>query len=247
MRKLRRQRIFYTQKTTLDTLDEWNQAIVEDGEDSGGRTINQIECTVEEQFSVKIADEEVKLLMDERGGIRYENALRWYLPRIVVMMTKVYLKFKQQGCEIIQRSESVLEEGYKPRYYNRDRVITGGHVARFYGACLRRMANGGRSIDQIFSTREILDDVPLIQAAMTKGASEDSTTCLHYSDDWDPKDDGVWDDLYNDPKVVADLSTPTAIYRLKHGQLEDGYSKVCSVFVVVVVVVVVDIMFRIYY
>ncbi|OEU11342.1 hypothetical protein FRACYDRAFT_245661 [Fragilariopsis cylindrus CCMP1102] len=115
--------------------------------------------------------------------------------------------------------KQVLEEGYKPRYYHRDRVITGGHVARFYDACLGRMANGGGS------DREILDDVPLIQAAMTKGASEDLTTCLHYSNDWDPKDDGVWDDLYNDPKVVADLSISTATYRLKHGQLEDGYSK----------------------
>jgi hypothetical protein len=64
-------------------------------------------------------------------------------------------------------------------------VITGDHVARFYGACLCRMNNGGRSIDQIFSTREILDAVPSIQAAMTKGVLEDLTTCLHYSDDWD--------------------------------------------------------------
>ena len=111
--------------------------------------------------------------------------------------------------------KQVLEEGYKPRCYHGDRVITGGHVARFYGACLCRMANGGRSIDQIFSTREILDDVPLIQAAMTKGALEDLTTCLHYSDNWDPKDDGVWDDIYNDPKVVADPSTAT--HRLIHG------------------------------
>jgi hypothetical protein len=53
----------------------------------------------------------------------------------------------------------------------------------------------GRSIDQIFSTGEIFDAVPLIQAAMTKGALQDLTTCLHYSDDWDPDDDGVWDDI----------------------------------------------------
>jgi hypothetical protein len=33
---------------------------------------------------------------------------------------------------------------------------------------------------------------------MTKGALEDLTTCLHYSDDWDPEDDGVWDDIYDD-------------------------------------------------
>jgi hypothetical protein len=67
----------------------------------------------------------------------------------------------------------VLEESYKPRYYTGDEVIIGDHVAKFYGACLGRMLNGGRSIDQIISTREILDAVPSIQAAMTKGALED--------------------------------------------------------------------------
>ena len=37
----------------------------------------------------------------------------------------------------------------------------------------------------------------------------------------------MWDDIYDDPKVVADPST-TAIHQLKHGRLEDGYYKVCS-------------------
>jgi hypothetical protein len=119
----------------------------------------------------------------------------------------------------------VFEEGWKPRYYIGDKVITGDYVARFYGTCLCRMSNGGRLIDQIFSTREILDTVPSIQAAMTKSALEDLTACLHYSDDWDPKDDGVWDDIYKDAKVVADEGT--APHRLKHGRLEDGYNKVC--------------------
>ena len=43
----------------------------------------------------------------------------------------------------------------------------------------------------------VVDGVPLmIQAAMTKGASEDLTTCLHYSDNWDPKDDMVFGMIY---------------------------------------------------
>jgi hypothetical protein len=49
----------------------------------------------------------------------------------------------------------VVEDGFKPRYYTGDKVIIGSHGARFYGACLCRMNNGGHSIDQIFSTREI--------------------------------------------------------------------------------------------
>jgi hypothetical protein len=64
-------------------------------------------------------------------------------------------------------------------------------------------------MEQIFSTREILEAVPSIQASMTKGALEDLTACLHYSDDWDPEDNGIWDDIYNDPKVVAPPSTAT--------------------------------------
>ena len=51
---------------------------------------------------------------------------------------------------------------------------------------------------------------------MPTGALEDLTSCLYYSDNWDPEDDGVWDDIYDDPKVVADPST-TAIHQLKHG------------------------------
>jgi hypothetical protein len=54
------------------------------------------------------------------------------------------------------------------------------------------MNNGGQSIDQIFPPREILDAVPSIQAAMTKGAIEDLTTCLHYSENWDSKEKMVF-------------------------------------------------------
>ena len=61
-----------------------------------------------------------------------------------------------------------------------------------------------------------MDAVPLIQASMPKGALEDLTSCLHYSDNWDPEDGGVWDDTYDDPKVIADPST-TAIHLFKHG------------------------------
>jgi hypothetical protein len=39
---------------------------------------------------------------------------------------------------------------------------------------------------------------------MPKNALEDLTVCLHYSDNWDYKDD--WDDIYDDPKVEADAS-----------------------------------------
>jgi hypothetical protein len=66
---------------TKTTSDEWDQVTVEDGEDGGGRTIDLIECTVDEEFSVKITDEELKRLMDDNKEIRYEKVFQWCLPR----------------------------------------------------------------------------------------------------------------------------------------------------------------------
>jgi hypothetical protein len=53
---------------------------------------------------------------------------------------------------------------------------------------------------------------------------EDLTVCLHYSDDWECKDD--LDDIYDDPKVEADASM--ASHRVKHGILEDGHNRRCQ-------------------
>jgi hypothetical protein len=59
---------------------------------------------------------------------------------------------------------------------------------------------------------------------MTKNAMEDLTGCLHYSDDWELMEDGIWSDTYDDHKVV--VADPfTATHWLKHGRLEDGYNK----------------------
>jgi hypothetical protein len=84
-----------------------------------------------------------------------------------------------------------------------------------------------REIIQIFSTGDIFNAIPSIQASMTKNCLEDLTTCLHYSDYWDIDDDEEWDLIYPDPKVEA--GPGTASFRLKHGRLEDAYNKVCTV------------------
>jgi hypothetical protein len=119
-------------------------------------------------------------LKDEHGEIRYEKVFQWCLPRFGDGDDNDESLFKFQAARMRNyMRKRVLEENYKPRYYTGDKVIIGGHVARFYGACLCRMNNGGRSIKQIFSTREILEAVPSIQAAMTKGALEDLTAGLH--------------------------------------------------------------------
>jgi hypothetical protein len=48
---------------TKTTWEEWIQVSTEEG-DGNGRTTDPIECTVDEDFSVKITDEEVELLKD---------------------------------------------------------------------------------------------------------------------------------------------------------------------------------------
>jgi hypothetical protein len=94
-----------------------------------------------------------------------------------------------------------VADGWTPKYYYYDKAITADHVAGFYGACLAKMLMGDRSIEQIFCSGEFFNAVPPIQAAVPL---EDLTVCLHYSDDWECKDD--WDDINDDPKVEADAS-----------------------------------------
>jgi len=77
---------------------------------------------------------------------------------------------------------------------------------------------GNRSINQMFSTREIFDAVPSVKESMTKNAMEDLTACLHYSDDWEVMGDGEWEDMYDDPKVEADVSTVLNFWRPERAQ-----------------------------
>ncbi|OEU11919.1 hypothetical protein FRACYDRAFT_245042 [Fragilariopsis cylindrus CCMP1102] len=212
-----------TKKYFRTEAEEWNEIVIEDGDtDTGGRPIDPIEWEGDEEFTIKITDEELASLRDIDGEIRFEKVFQWCLPRFGDDDDQTLFEFQAARMRNYMRKR-VLESGFKPRYYKGDKVITGDHVARFYGACLCRMIHGGRSIEQIFSTREIMDAVPSIRESMTKACLEDLTTCLHYSDDWDPECGGDWDDIYDDPKVMAPPGT--AKHRLKHGLLEDGYNK----------------------
>jgi hypothetical protein len=193
-------------------------------DDNNGRTIDPIEWTGgEEEFSVNITDEEVKTLMDYSNKFRYEKVFEWCLPRFGDddQSLSAFQAAKMRNYMM----KRMVEDGWNPRYYIRDRVITADHVTRFYSACLAKMFMGNQSINQIFWTREILNAVPSIQASMTKNAMKDLTSCLHYSDDWELMGDGVWSDTYKDTKVVADPFT--ASHRLKHGRF--FYNKVCTV------------------
>jgi hypothetical protein len=104
---------------------EWNQVSTEDGDGDGngnGRPIDTIECTVDEIFSVKITDEEVELLKDENGEIRYEKVFQWCLPRFGDDDDESLFEFQAARMRNYMRKR-VDEEDYKPKYYTGDKVI----------------------------------------------------------------------------------------------------------------------------
>jgi hypothetical protein len=164
---------------SLTPTEEWTRV---DDNDNNGRTIDPIEWTGgNEEFSVKITDEEVKTLMDDNKEIRYEKVFEWCLPRYGDDNQTL---FELQAARMRNyMTKRIVEDQWTPKYYHKEECITGDHVARFHGACLGKMLMGNRSIQQIFCTREIFNAVPSIQASMTKNALEDLTGCLHYSDD----------------------------------------------------------------
>jgi hypothetical protein len=81
-------------------------------------------------------------LKDEGGEIRYEKVFQWCLPRYGDDDDQSLFKFQAARMQNYMKKR-VLEDNYKPRYYIGDKVITGDHVARFYGACLGKMLTGG--------------------------------------------------------------------------------------------------------
>jgi hypothetical protein len=118
----------------LAPTDEWSQ--VDDDED-GGRSIHPIEWTGgDEEFSVNITDAEIDSLKDENGEIRYEKVFEWALPRFGEDEQSLF-EFQAARMRSYMRKR-IVENGWTPKYYTGDRVITADHVTRFYGACLAK-------------------------------------------------------------------------------------------------------------
>jgi hypothetical protein len=78
--------------------------------------------------------------------------------------------FEFQAARMRNYMTKRVADGWAPKYYHYDKVITADHVARFYEACLAKMLMGNRSIEQIFCSREFFNAVPPIRAAMPKNA-----------------------------------------------------------------------------
>jgi hypothetical protein len=97
----------------LTPTDEWTQV---DDNDNNGCTIDPIEWTGgNEEFSVKITDEEVKTLMDDSNEIRYEKVFEWCLPRFGAD-DKSLFEFQAARMRNYMRKRMV-EDGWNPRYY----------------------------------------------------------------------------------------------------------------------------------
>ena len=94
-------------------------------EEGGKRTINPIEWTGgNEEFTVKITDEEITNLKDAIS--------EQYLPRFGGDDTQ---SLHEQGCAIMRKR--IVKDGWTPKYYTGDKVfITADHATWFYGACL---------------------------------------------------------------------------------------------------------------
>ena len=78
------------------------------------------------------------LLKDAAGEIRYEKVFQWCLARYGANDDQTLFEFQAARMQNYMKKR-VLEDGFKPRYDTGNKVITAGHVARFYGACLCRM------------------------------------------------------------------------------------------------------------
>ena len=76
----------------------------------------------DEEFTVKITDEEVAMLRDTKGEIRYEKVFQWCCPKFGDDDDQSLFEFQAARMRNNMRKR-VLENGYKPRYYKGDRVI----------------------------------------------------------------------------------------------------------------------------
>jgi hypothetical protein len=84
--------------------------------------------------NLPITDAEINTLKDENGEIRYEKVFEWALPRFGEDEQSLS-EFQAARMRNYMRKR-IVEDGWTPKYYTGDRVITADHVTRFYGACL---------------------------------------------------------------------------------------------------------------
>ena len=201
--------------------DDWESVDVSNGET--GRPIEPLPWTGgTEEFSVNATEEEIASFKNSKGEIRFEKLLQWTLPNFGDNKTPL---FEWQAARMRNYMTKIVndpERPFKLKYYKGNKVITGDHVARFYGCLLAKMLSGTTSNHRMFSTRDVFDAVEPVKSCMPLDAMRELTRCLHYTDDWEDED-GEWQTLYTDPKVEA--QDGTAQHRKKFSMVEDAYNR----------------------
>jgi hypothetical protein len=90
---------------------------------------------------------EVNTLRDNSREIRFKKVFEWCLP--MYGDDEESLSEYQAARMRNYMRKQIVEDGWTPKYYTWDKVITADHVTRFYGACLAKMFMGNRSINRI--------------------------------------------------------------------------------------------------
>ena len=87
---------------------------------------------------------------------------------------------------------------------------------------LGRSLCGGKSIEDIWSTRSTFKAEGAIKESMPQDAFKDLCRCLHFADDWE-EDDLQWSHTY--PHAKEEPAEDTARHRRKFAVIEDAYNK----------------------
>ena len=137
-----------------------------------GRWIDPVPYTGEhEDFIPNITDDMVDQFKDANGDIRYDKVLEWTLPRFGDD-DELNLWEWQAARMRNYMTYLIKHRSFKPRYYNPTEgiVITADHVCRFYGCTLARAQTGNNSINEIWSTRNVLKSVASIKESMPQAS-----------------------------------------------------------------------------
>ena len=84
------------------------------------------------------------------------------------------------------------------------------------------MMLGHPSVEQSWSTRDLLFHVSPCAKSMPLAAFMDIHRCLHFRDDLEEGVNADWEDVYLDEKIE---SSATARHRVKVGMVEDNFNK----------------------
>ena len=80
----------------------------------GGRNVDPITYTGNEEFAVKITDEEVEQLKDENGDIRFHKVIEWCIQKFDGESYWEWLAARMRNYMV----HLMATEEWKPRYYD---------------------------------------------------------------------------------------------------------------------------------